>query len=507
MNKTELTEIVDRLTKKTSWDDIVDCVEKIATSSCNKTINLVEEIGLKKSVIEKSGIKNNEYNTISQETKCRITDEESKEKERTDRITHDENIKKQEKIRERAEYILKSENPMKFLERIAHKFHVGDDLIIRSLICSVACQSVPNSKGIQLKMSGTSGKGKSAVCKTVGHIVPKTYFRETSVTPKVLYYDDTLETGTTILSDDTSLSDDMEETVKRSSSNYQTITEHLTIVRGTVKKFTIPARLNWWFTNVDDDQSMQVLNRQFQLDVDTSSEQDAEVFKSRRERDDELEFFVDEDVLVCREIFSILREDDNQLFVKIPYINKIHFPDIHNRRNPSIFFDFIRAFTIINFKNRKRNKDNKLLADEDDFNEASKIYNPRAKQQRYKLNDNEINILKVLSDNARPIVTSEDGWFEIAAKDLQNVLGVEQSTLTNRMNGRPDRPESGLLSKCKWIRKDSRNEAVKDSPKKGMHNVTYYIITTIDYRKEIDKMSDVDSDKVRLLDEDFNPTI
>ena len=501
MNKTELMKIIDKMTKETSWDDVVECVQKIVTSRYDtKEIVLMDEFILEKEIINKTMIKKREYEKLSIGIISEINDKKTHEKEITD-----EDVISQKEIRTRTEHILLNEDPMKFLERTAHKFHVGDNLIIRSLICSVACQSVLNSKGIQLKMSGASGKGKSAVCKAVGHIIPKTHFRETSVTPKALYYDETLEVGTTILSDDTSLSNDMEETVKRSSSNYQTTTEHHTLVNGKSKKFIIPARLNWWFTNVDDDQSVQVLNRQFQLDIDTSPEQDIKVFKSRRERDDELEFFIDEDVLVCREIFSILKEDSQQLCVKIPYINKIHFPDIHNRRNPSIFFDFIRAFTIINFKNRKMNKNNKLLANEDDFNNATKIYNPRAKQQKYKLNDNEINVLKVLSDNARPIVTSEDGWFEITAKDLQNILGIEQSTLASRMNGRQDRPESGLISKCKWIRKDVRSELVKDAPKKGMHNVTYYIITTTNYRKEIDMMSDSDSDKVRLLDEDFNP--
>jgi hypothetical protein len=60
------------------------------------------------------------------------------------------------------------------------KFHVGDWNVAELEILSVASQSVDNTDGIQPKLSGESGKGKTHVSRTVLHLLDPSMFRAAS---------------------------------------------------------------------------------------------------------------------------------------------------------------------------------------------------------------------------------------------------------------------------------------------------------------------------------------
>jgi energy-coupling factor transporter ATP-binding protein EcfA2 len=76
---------------------------------------------------------------------------------------------------------------------------------------SVASQSVANTKGLHVAISGNSGKGKSHACTTMLNLIPESHRMTGTVSNKALYYADDLRPGTVILFDDTSLSDDLQE--------------------------------------------------------------------------------------------------------------------------------------------------------------------------------------------------------------------------------------------------------------------------------------------------------
>ena len=108
---------------------------------------------------------------------------------------------------------------IELFRRNVQKFHVGDWNVAELELLSVASQSVVNTDGIQPKLSGESGKGKTHVSRTVLHVLDPSMYRAASFSSKVLFYDTSLKPKMVIFSDDVSLNEDVEEIVRAAMSN------------------------------------------------------------------------------------------------------------------------------------------------------------------------------------------------------------------------------------------------------------------------------------------------
>jgi len=155
--------------------------------------------------------------------------------------------------RERALAILKTGDPLAFLLDTFNKSHVGDRTVAECLALSVASQSVENTNGLHVSISGNSGKGKSHACVTMLNLIPKDYRLTGTVSDKALYYADDLLPGTVFLFDDMALSDDLQEVLKSATTNFHEPIEHRTLTtERKLRVCSIPERCVWWLAKVEN---------------------------------------------------------------------------------------------------------------------------------------------------------------------------------------------------------------------------------------------------------------
>jgi len=278
-------------------------------------------------------------------------------------------------IKSKALKILRTGDPVEYILGVYSRLHVGDIEIGKVLLLSIANQSVLNSEGLQPKLSGASGKGKTHAAKAMYHLIPDVGYKlEGSLSAKSMYYYPDLVPSTVIFSDDIRMNADLEDTLKRAMSNFQRPTPHRTVTREGYKELEIPERIAWWLTSVDSPFSDELLNRLFGLDVDDSVDQDMAVTKQQLEqaKHGDVALPEDEDVKVCR---AIIHEVKKKLFkVMILYSDLIDWKGVGDRRNLPRFLDLIKGFAAMRFMQRPDIGDSEILASLEDFEDAKALY-------------------------------------------------------------------------------------------------------------------------------------
>lgn len=363
----------------------------------------------------------------------------------------------------KAEEIMKSGDPVEFIIGTHQRMHVGDIEIAKTLLVSIGSQSCLNSAGIQPKLNGDSGKGKSHCAQAMAHMIPKKYMLKTSLSSKALYYKaPDLPDGVVIFCDDADLSDEMQGLIKRATTDFQEGTTHTAVSKDlTINEMRTPKRVSWWLTSVDDSESIQLLNRQFGGGVDESFDQDERVaaHQLKAAAAGLPEYPVTEDVLVGREIIKAVK---NKLFtVLIPYAEAIIWNDKSNRRNLPIFLDIIKSYAVLRFMQRRYTKEGLLIADIRDYEDARALYVGRAENQGLKLTNQERQVCLFLS--RKGAATRE----EIAA----GIGASTPSRISQLMHG-PSGKDCGLMHKI-GIEKDETTETVTtgDMDNKQSHSV------------------------------------
>jgi hypothetical protein len=309
------------------------------------------------------------------------------------------------------------------------KFHVGDWNVTELLALSVASLSIENTNGLQPKLSGESGKGKTHAAKTMLHLIHPTMRRVTSFSSKALFYDKTLRSKMIIFSDDVNLPPDTEEMVRAAMSNWDAPTQHTTVDQQRKPvTLTLPPRITFWLTSVKTNSTLQLLNRQVEMNVDESAEQDWLVAEhQRRSSEDGLaEFYEDEEVELLREAFLHL----NQIHckVKIPFAHNIRFSCVSNRRNLPIFLDLVKAYCILNYKARMTDENGSLIAEKEDFDYASELFETIAVQQVTKLDGKERRIATIIKQNAPCDIDTISDEIELSPSYIYEIIhGVKKS--------------------------------------------------------------------------------
>ncbi|UUX91962.1 hypothetical protein [Methanoplanus endosymbiosus] len=351
--------------------------------------------------------------------------------------------------------ILKNGDPLKFILDTFEKNHVGDRVVAECMAMSVASQSVYNTSGLHVSVSGNSGKGKTHACKTMLKLLPEDFKLSGTVSDKALYYNPNLKAGTIFWFDDTALSDDFQEIIKNSTSNFTESIEHMTLTtERKLKICRIPERCVWWLSKVEDAGDDQVLNRMLTVWIDDSHRQDEDVLKhiKRSEAEGIPETAEHEGIPVCREIWRILKE--RQVYVRIPFAERIRFSDVHNRRNPTMLFDLIKSHALLFSMQRetpKEDPDVKYIdADESDFYAALKLYKKISRDNgdmSSNLTKNEANTLAVMEKME---------WNFVTVGMIQEALGFSYYQVRRVFHGYSARglKYAGLLEKCPAISLD-----------------------------------------------------
>jgi len=350
--------------------------------------------------------------------------------------------------RKRACEVLETGDPLAFLFDCFHRDHVGDRTVAECLIMSVASQSVANTRGLHVAISGNSGKGKTHACNTMLRLLPEAYRLKGTVSNKALFYYDDFKAGTVLLFDDITLSDDLQELLKSATANFQEQIEHRTLTRDRqLKVCTIPERCVWWLAKVEAVGDDQVMNRMLTVWIDDSIAQDQAVLTHLKqvEAGEVSPADGDPDILVCRSMWEMLKGAVRR--VRIPFARKINFSAAQNRRNPAMLFDLIKCHAVLHFLQRETDEDGTIVATMEDFTYARRLFlalNGDVGSQETKLTRNESAALTTMSRLGLRVFT---------IRQLQDSLGLSYHQTYRLLHGYTNSRASylGILDKCPAI--------------------------------------------------------
>jgi hypothetical protein len=360
--------------------------------------------------------------------------------------------------------VLEHRDPVTLMLRTFAQEHVGDEIVARCMILSMASQAVKNSDGLHVSVTGESGKGKTHAFKKMMRQVPDAYKIKGTVSNKALYYMKDLQPRTVLMSDDTELSDSIQEILKSATSNFHEPITHTTVTKDlTSRVCTIPGQCVWWIAKKEGTGDDQVQNRMLTCWIDESAEQDARVLAAKQVRE-----MLDPDALVeeseelktCRTIWEILHE--KTIWVIIPYSDRIRFSSIGNRRNPDMLYDLIKSHAALFFMQRqqKTSEDGMLCvyANETDFNAANDVFtllNGTAGGQESKMTKKESDLLAVIERADLP---------EFTIQDLQQYTGVSYMAIYRMLKGYESHGKNytGLLEKCPALSFTDRTVMIKE---------------------------------------------
>ncbi|OPY42743.1 MAG: hypothetical protein A4E40_00314 [Methanoregulaceae archaeon PtaU1.Bin059] len=353
---------------------------------------------------------------------------------------------------EEALEILGSGDPLREMLRTFALDHEGDATVAECLILSLASRSVINTNGLHVSVTGESGKGKSHAFGTMLRQVPERFRLKGAMSNKALFYHDTLQPGSVIVLDDTTLSDEMQEVLKGVTTSFREPFIYRTVSRDR-KGFvcTIPERCVWWVAKVEGSGDDQVFNRMLTCWIDDSPEQDRRVLARILLRDQEVPRHGDREsheVRVCRAMWEDLGQQ--RFFVTIPFASRIRFQAHDNRRNPEMLLDLIKAHTLLRYRQREQEVIEGvscLSATREDFLEATRVYgllHGTTGGQTTKLTKRESDLLGVIAHGE---------WQEFTIPMLQKATGWSNGNIHKIIHGYLSRGTaySGLLEKCPSI--------------------------------------------------------
>lgn len=355
-------------------------------------------------------------------------------------------------IRKEAIDILTHGDPLNYISRVVARNHVGDKPMIIGMIASVITTSILNSNGIHPTGNGESGKGKSHAMLALSHVTPKGKILVASVSAKALFYSN-IPSGTVIIMDDADIAKGLESTMKRDMTSFQEPTTHIVTDvdksgQRVARETAIPPRTVWWNNSVDAQGSSELLNRQVNYDVDVSTKQDRAVFEHNKlvasgDIDDSIHMTRED--LICVAIFEDVCSDLNRVIIQ--YAKHFLPLDASNRRNPELFYDFIRAFAKLNYIQREVNANGDIVASLDDYTTTTEHMTHILKNITTKLNKQERVLLGY--------IMNEDG---ITKSECAAKTGFNEQAVQNLVNGRSARGKDGLLAKIPTFYKEEGSE-------------------------------------------------
>ncbi|MCA1917156.1 hypothetical protein, partial [Methanospirillum hungatei] len=372
-------------------------------------------------------------------------------------------------IWEKAMEILHQGNPVQYILDTFAEHHVGDGIVARCLIMSLASRLVENSKGLHVLVTGESGKGKSHSFETMLDLIPEEDTLVGRFSDKALFYLDDLKTGSVICLDDVSLSEPMQETLKGVTSSF-----HKPFIYRTVDKERkglvriIPERCVWWVAKMEGTGDDQVWNRMLTVWIDDSIEQDNEVMArelAAAARSTALHPEISERTYICRALWKELREYP----VLIPYAKRIRFASARNRRNLTMLLDLIRSVALMFQYQRKIQETNgvkEIIASEEDFALAKEIFlliSGTHGGQYTKLTKAEYEMVEIIR---------REHIISFTLQEMQKLLGKSRTATYRIIHPRdPNNHEyEGLLEKCPPL-SFTRQSIVLEGGKRQICNV------------------------------------
>ena len=308
------------------------------------------------------------------------------------------------KIDKIARYNLQHE-PLNYIVKTAGIFHKSDENIFRLATLSALQHAINGyDRGIYMNVSGSPGKGKSDALDVMANLLPKDWTRKSSVSAKSLFYmgsDGQLEGVKIIYSDDIHFSEDLIETLKKSTSKFSEEINHTTLIRQNPVTLTIPPRLTWWFTSVDSLPDDQLSSRFINVSVDESKHTDQEAARLMTKYAFESQIDIDnfDAVKICRRMFKILCAVHKGVIA--PYHQAISYYDPEDRRLVGSFISILKSVTFMNQFNREKTKNGFIISEVKDFKQSINLFSYFYETHKTKLSKPELEVFNIINNELK----------------------------------------------------------------------------------------------------------
>lgn len=360
---------------------------------------------------------------------------------------------------EEAQKIWEEGRALDFMLSSCKSIHKGDLFVMECLILSYVATRIKNCGGIHISISGSAGSGKSHVAFVVKNHLPDGVSTSARLSDKALFRHKK-PPKSVIIMDDQDLSNDMQEAIKNSTTNWDIPYQYETINKNAAETLTLPTRAVYWIiiTNTTGDE--QIADRMLALHIDESSEQKKNIqehikntYLPPSQNAEPQGYKEDRNMKISKLLWQNIPDD---VEVYIPYSKDIDIEGNVDSRNVNLFFSLIQAITLLH-ATKRRTENGGILASVDDFKEAERIMNPlltnKGGSQTLKISAKANTLLKYLLK--KPSDTYSFG-------DLQRELKCDGKLITEatrgRKNPKTNEYQGGLVNSCPGLEVINLNE-------------------------------------------------
>ncbi|SDF47185.1 hypothetical protein SAMN04488589_0623 [Methanolobus vulcani] len=344
-----------------------------------------------------------------------------------------------------AQNILLTKDPLMFALDVIQTIHTGDKNNIKILLIAIANQSCLNSNGLQATFNGDKGSGKTHLVSSTVHVMPQEYVYVGKLSDKAIYRMLYLLDGSIIFSDDTHLSEALEEIMKEAMSKFQKQISYTVVLNDEAKVFNGPKRMMMLLTSVENRNSDELRDRMFMLTPENSTQQHDNVWdytnESLKTGESRL-VVVDEKILVCREMFRIIKQQTFNVIIPEEIADNAVCTDKSKYRAINKFWDMVKGFTILNFAQREKDDRGYLIATKDDFYNAKELFETQMTNIMSSLDDKERAIM-----NALVCVHDNSG---LSISGIAQKADIPYGTVRDRLKGHGE--IKGLLDRISDIK-------------------------------------------------------
>ena len=343
-----------------------------------------------------------------------------------------------------AKEILEKGEAFDYILRVWQKRHSGDALLGKALLFSIGCQSVSNSKGIHVAVTGESGYGKTDGLNEMGKLIDPKFWKFGGMTPQSLFYQGPdMDDGVVVGLDDVVWSSELGESIKKITAQFQAGATRMTLKEMQGAEVRSAKRIAFWTSCVENQSDEQIRDRFIMYSVKSGQERSQEIIdhmKADDEGNQPIQEF-DFETRVCQAITQDLKT--KTLNVKIPFATRIKVEGVAAPRAYAMFRDMIRSSAVFRYKVREKDEDGSLIAIEEDFKNAKSLFIEIGGHDRNKFTATELNLLNSIIPNGMVATQAE----------IQTLMGKSPGYVSDLLNGR-GKAGRGLLHKCDAIMVD-----------------------------------------------------
>jgi hypothetical protein len=364
-----------------------------------------------------------------------------------------------EEIKREADRIISAGESFEYIYKIWQSRHLGDAKAGKALIISTGAQSCTNTAGINVILNGPRGCGKSDILQRAAELMAEEYVLFGNMSPQAIYYHaELMPAGAIIAYDDITWNDTFASVQKRCTTKFQDGADHRTVIDGKPKTHRTKERLAFWCTSVDRQFDEQVQDRYWSHNVEDTPTHKAEVIGFMKARDAGIDREVEErETAICR---AIIRDLKDHLFeVVLPFAERITVLEGVGERGYKILSDLVKAFCAFRYAVREVDDRGRLIATEEDFQDAKTLFDAAEGHGEEKYTEVEKKVLRALINSG----------YVATLENLRDGTGLSSGRLKDILNGRgrDEQKRYGLLAKCPVLTVERVSETVYFEPEAG----------------------------------------